>query len=222
MKSFERWTIDEVEEYFGIHQTFQHPTLETWLSASSDITDADGRTLEELRKKAYQNIEFWNEEDLKMKFIAFLLALVPFDEERYKGFLERTIKGTFKGEVISGIVDYVVATGKAEPQVPFFFLQEYKPQRRPGRDPLAQVLSAMIAARERNAPQRTMYGSYVIGRQWFFLVLEENTYTISRAFDITQDDIVRVIQILRGTKRIIEQWLHASALGTISGSTALK
>ena len=210
MKSFERWTIDEVEEYFSIHQTYQDSTLQTWLSSSSEITDKDQHALEELRQKAYQNIEFWNEEDLKMKFIAFLLALVPFDEEQYKGFLERTIKTTIKGEVVSGIVDYIVATGKAEPQVPFFFLQEYKPQRRPGRDALAQVLSAMLAARERNTPQRTMYGSYVVGRQWFFIVLKENTYTISRAHDITQDDIFHVVQILRGMKRIIEEWLNAA------------
>lgn len=211
MKSFERWTIDEVENYFNIHQTYQNSTLEAWLHSTQALTDAEHRTLEALRQKASENIEFWNEEDLKMKFIAFLLALVPFDEVRYKGFLERTIKATVKGEVISGIVDYIVATGKAEPQVPFFFLQEYKPHRRPGRDALAQVLSAMIAARERNAPQKTMYGSYVIGRQWFFLVLEENTYTISQAFDITQEDIVRVVQILRGMKCIIEQWLNASS-----------
>jgi hypothetical protein len=211
MKSFERWTIDEVETYFTIHQTYQNATLEAWLSSTQALTDTEHHTLEALRQKASENIEFWNEEDLKMKFIAFLLALVPFDEGRYKGFLERTIKATVKGEVISGVVDYIVATGKAEPQVPFFFLQEYKPHRRPGRDALAQVLSAMIAARERNAPQKTMYGSYVIGRQWFFLVLEENTYTISQAFDITQEDIVRVVQILRGMKRIIEQWLDASS-----------
>ena len=44
-----------------------------------------------------------------------------------------------------------------------------------------------------------------------FLVLEENTYTISQAFDITQEDIVRVVQILRGMKRIIEQWLNTSS-----------
>ncbi len=211
MKSFERWTIDEVENYFNIHQTYQNSTLEAWLHSTQVLTDAEHRTLEALRQKASENIDFWNEEDLKMKFTAFLLALVPFDEGRYKGFLERTIKATVKGEVISGIVDYIVATGKAEPQVPFFFLQEYKPHRRPGRDALAQVLSAMIAARERNTPQKTMYGSYVIGRQWFFLVLEENTYTISQAFDITQEDIVRVVQILRGMKRIIEQWLNTSS-----------
>lgn len=211
MKSFERWTIDEVENYFTIHQTYQNSTLDAWLHSTQPLTDAEHHTLEALRQKASENIEFWNEEDLKMKFIAFLLALVPFDEGRYKGFLERTIKATVKGEVISGIVDYIVATGKAEPQVPFFFLQEYKPHRRPGRDALAQVLSAMVAARERTAPQKTMYGSYVIGRQWFFLVLEENTYTISQAFDITQEDIVRVVQILRGMKQIIEQWLNASS-----------
>ncbi len=208
MKSFERWTIDEVEKFFSLQQTFTHPALSAWIEADVALTEQEQQALESLRQRALENIEFWNEEDLKMKFIAFLLALVPFDERRYKGFLERTIKATVRGETLSGIVDYVVATGKAEPQVPFFFLQEYKPQRRPGRDPLAQVLSAMIAAREQNPDRRRMYGGYVIGRQWFFLVLDEQTYTISKAFDATDEDIFRILVILKQMKQYIEAWLN--------------
>jgi hypothetical protein len=209
MKSFERWTIDEVEKFFGIHQTFKNATLDAWLQSTIALTEAERNTLDSLRQTALENIEFWNEEDLKMKFIAFLLALVPFDERHYKGFLERTIKATVKGEVLSGIVDYIVATGKAEPQVPFFFLQEYKPHRRPSRDPLAQVLSAMIAARERNKTREQMYGSYVLGRQWTFIILDNSTYTLSKAFDATDDDIYRILILLKQMKRYIEEWLDA-------------
>ncbi len=211
MKSFERWTIDEVEKFFGIHQTYKNATLEAWLSSTVELTEIERNTLERLRQTALENIEFWNEEDLKMKFIAFLLALVPFDEQRFKGFLERTIKATIKGDVLSGIVDYVVATGKAEPQVPFFFLQEYKPHRRPSRDPLAQVLSAMIAARVRNENRTTMYGGYVLGRQWTFIILEDNTYTLSKSFDATDEDIFRILILLKQIKKYIEEWLDAAS-----------
>jgi len=211
MKSFERWTIDEVEEHFSLHQTFESNALESWLASDEALTAEELTMLEKLRKTALFNIDFWNEEDLKIKFIAFILGIVEFDETRFKGFLERTIKAKIHGEILGGVVDYVVATGKAEPRVPFFFLQEYKPHRRPGRDPLAQVLAAMVAARALNTPHKIMYGSYVIGRQWFFVVLENNSYTVSPAFDITQEDILRVTQVLRGMKRIIVQWLDEAS-----------
>jgi hypothetical protein len=210
MKSFERWTIDEVEEHFGLQQTFTSTKLDAWLASNYPIPAEEHIVLEKLRNTAFLNIEYWNEEDLKIKFLAFILDIVQFDETRYKGFLERTIKVPYNGEIFGGIVDYVVATGKAEPRVPFFFIQEYKPQRRSGRDPLAQVLSAMVAARELNKPHKTMYGSYVIGRQWFFVVLDERTYTISAAYDITQEDILHVVMILRGMKQIIDDWLDAA------------
>jgi hypothetical protein len=211
MKSFERWTIDEVEQYFHLTQTYKNPLLEAWLSASVELSEQERATLESLRQNASENIEFWNEEDLKMKFIAFVLALVPFDQRRYKGFLERAIKANINGEVVRGIVDYIVATGKAEPQRPFFFLQEYKPQRRSGRDPLAQVLTAMIVAREQDGEQRPMYGGYVIGRQWFFVILDEHTYTLSKAFDATDDDIFKIAIILKQMRNRIEEWLNEVA-----------
>lgn len=111
----------------------------------------------------------------------------------------------------------MVATGKANPKQPFFFLQEFKPQKGAKCDPLAQVLTAMLVARELNSAQRPkqepLYGSYIIGRDWFFVMLLEQQYVVSRSFDSTQEDIYRIIAILRRMKHYIEEWLNdASSL----------
>ena len=215
MKSFERWTIDEVEEFFQIQQIFDHERLDAWLSAHEDFSSDERKRLNELRRYAFENIEYWNEEDLKVKFLGAVLAFAAFDTPRYKGFLERSISATFNNETLTGIVDFMVATGKANPKQPFFFLQEFKPQKGAKRDPLAQVLTAMLVARELNSFQRPiqepLHGSYIIGRDWFFVMLIGNQYVVSRTFDATQDDIFQIIAILRSLKQFIEEWLNASS-----------
>jgi hypothetical protein len=215
MKSFERWTIDEVEEYFHLHQIFEHDRLEEWLSADEQFPSDERKRLDDLRQYAFENIEYWNEEDLKVKFLGAILAFAAFDTPRYKGFLERSIAATFNNETLTGIVDFMVATGKANPKQPFFFLQEFKPHRGAKRDPLAQVLTAMLVARELNSPQRPPHeplcGSYIIGRDWFFVMLLDKKYVVSRAFDSTQEDIFQIVAILRRMKQSIEQWLNASS-----------
>jgi hypothetical protein len=215
MKSFERWTIDEVEEYFHLHQIFEHDRLEEWLSATEQFPPDEQKRLNDLRQYAFENIDYWNEEDLKVKFLGAIIAFAAFDTPRYKGFLERSISASFNDETLTGIVDFMVATGKSSPKQPFFFLQEFKPQKGAKRDPLAQVLTAMLVARELNTPQRPhhepMYGSYIIGRDWFFVMLLDKNYVVSRTFDSTQEDIFRIVAILRRMKQTIEQWLNASS-----------
>ena len=52
-----------------------------------------------------------------------------------------------------------------------------------------------------------VYGSYVIGRWWFFVVLNGSEYTISRAFDCTLPDGVAAI-----FRALLEVKVYISAL----------
>jgi hypothetical protein len=61
----------------------------------------------------------------------------------------------------------------------------------------------MLAARALNKSAYPIYGCYVVGRNWFFVVLEEAIYAESLAFDATQDDIFQIFTILRNAKNII-------------------
>ena len=54
------------------------------------------------------------------------------------------------------------------------------------------MLAARIANEERGLTQ-PIYGTYVIGRFWFFVLLNGAEYTISRAYDCTLVDGIQVI-----------------------------
>lgn len=52
-----------------------------------------------------------------------------------------------------------------------------------------------------------MYGCYVLGRLWFFVVLDGSDFAQSRAFDSTEeDDIFAILAHLKTVKANIEAW----------------
>ena len=207
-KTFEKWDTDEIELTFGLKRELSHPTLKAWTDAAlsaKDIDEVSHRSLESLRIKLLLYVNGWNEDEIKFRFIAPLINIVDFDieEKNIHSFTQRTITAVVNDIKLTGRVDFVLATGKTKPIRPYFFLHEYKKERGSDNDPRAQLLAEMIAARELNKAEYPMYGCYVIGRNWFFLVLEGSVYAESDAFVATQDDIFHIFSILREAKAII-------------------
>lgn len=131
--------------------------------------------------------------------------MIRFDSEEYSAFLDRKLPAEINGERITGIVDFMVATGKVEPQEPFFFLHEYKKERGSENEPLGQLLIAMYAAQNLNSKKHPMYGCYVVGRNCFFVVLEGLEYAVSDAFVSTQDDVFQIVSILKQAQAYIDE-----------------
>ena len=66
----------------------------------------------------------------------------------------------------------------------------------------------MIAAQKANEAKNLnypLYGVYVIGRLWFFVILDKKRYIKSRAYDATQDDIFKIFCMLRKAKEYINK-----------------
>ncbi len=203
MKTFGKWTTEEVEEYFHLVMVKNHPFLVDWLNAPQKRSSSDEQTLTTLRERLLENVYDWNEEELKIKFIAFLLQLVNYDEVEYHSFLEREISVNIDNKRLSGTIDFMVAKGRRSPKRPFFCLHEYKRERYHSNDPLGQLLIAMVAVQRLNNNQKSLYGAYIIGRQWFFVILDQKDYSISRAYDATEADIFEIFSILKNLKQII-------------------
>jgi hypothetical protein len=205
-KSFDKWDTDEIESVFGLRRAMELPLLQAWTSSQSGGPDATTTaSLEALRLKLLLYVNGWNEEEIKFRFIAPLINLVDFDidEHNIHAFSQRTITAVVNDVKLTGRVDFMLATGKTKPIRPFFFLHEYKKERGSRNDPRAQLLAEMLAARELNSAQYPMYGCYVVGRNWFFLVLEGSMYAESDVFVATQEDIYQIFAILREAKAII-------------------
>ena len=159
--------------------------------------------LEEIQDKGDQ----WNEEELKMKFIAFLFFISEIEEKgKVQAFYERPLSAIIEGYKLSVKIDCMLATplGKNTPREPYFFLQEFKKGKGDKFDPEAQMLAAMILAEHYNQYNHPVYGAFIVGKNWVFTVLQDKKYCRSRQYDASQKaDLIQIIFILRKLKEMI-------------------
>lgn len=206
-KPFVQWQHQEIEFTFGVKRVQNHPTLNAWLTSLPPLSELEKTTADKLHYRLEIYVDQWNEEDLKMYFISQLINLVEFHQETYRAFFDCTLKTELQGKAIAGRVDCVLGRGLQFPLKPLFFLQEYKPQKNPSGDPLGQLLAAMLSAQQLNKEAESpLYGCYIIGRLWFFVVLQEKEYTISHAFDVANvHQLKELIGILRKVRVMYEE-----------------
>jgi hypothetical protein len=209
--SFERWTIDAVRRGLNVTENFKHPALERLLQAKPTLSPQDTDEIRIHQENLLRHITRWNEQELQVFFIAHILAMVNFEDEaaEYRPFMQRSLTATIDDITLTGRVDFMVATGYGEPYQPYFFLHEYKKERGVDNDPLAQLLASMAAAQHLNDSPKLIYGCYVLGRNWFFVVLDEKQYAVSVAFDATSEDLAQIVTILREVAEIIRATVQA-------------
>ena len=205
MKSFSQWTVEELEQEFGLQDDRNYHLLQEWITISPSLSDSEINRLRQLSQKLLTHVHDWNEEELKIYFIALLLDFIDFYQPNYRPFLERELSVEYgEGKKLWGNIDFLVASGKQSPKEPYFFIHEYKKQADTSNDPLGQLLAEMVAAQTANINAHPIYGAYIIGRHWYFVLLDEQIYAESLAYDATKNDIIEIVAILRHTKTLID------------------
>jgi hypothetical protein len=209
MKTFENWEIQDLRNTFHIYSVENLPTLSTWIETKQTITETENAWLEDLRKDLVLLNEDWNEDELKMHFIAPLLHLVHYGrKDTYNAFYQRGISAKIGEVEMSGIVDMIVAKGWEKPMNPYFFLHEYKQEQGGKGDAKAQLLSAMLVAQEINGNEKPMFGLYLVGSSWRFVVLMGKEYALKRYDATEQDDLQQIFRMLKWIKQYIHDDLH--------------
>jgi hypothetical protein len=209
-KAFKVWTSDEVEKEFNIERVYQLDLMDEWLKKDR-TTPVEWlpfftRIKDELAKK----VEYLNEEELKVHYLVPILDLINFDDfGRYRTFLGRQLSAEKNGFSLNGEVDFMVATGKLSPEKPFFFLHEYKQELKRDNDPKGQLLIAMLVAQTLNKDEKPIYGCYIVGRLVFLVIYTGDKYCVSKAFDMTGDDIYDLVVVLQKSKEMIIKEIDA-------------
>jgi hypothetical protein len=208
-KSFETWEYEEVENRFGLKRIKKHPLLEEWISTPQKIKETQELFLKLIQERLIDNADAWNEDELKMFFIAPLLSQIPLEFADFKPFTQRTLTAKFPEMdlEITGKVEFLMAKGKQRPKQPYFFLHEYKQERKRENDPLGQLLIAMVAAQHNNEIKMPLYGCYVIGRDWYFVILHQKEYSVSLSFDGTKPELYQIHAILSAMPELITPYL---------------
>jgi hypothetical protein len=215
MKPFEKWLTQEVEMTFDVKEVEAHPILQKWLEADDKIADDEWKLIDKYRQKLSKKSEYWNEDELKFQFIAPYLSVFNFEKEDvYTAFSQRFLATKINDSdgnesILRGRVEWFVAKGKQIPIHPVFFIHEYKPTlRTTPSDPKGQLLIAMYVSQILNKDDMPLYGAYVIGKDWYFLILKGKQYSVSRAYDVTQkEQIEQATKILKRMKVYIEDIL---------------
>jgi hypothetical protein len=205
MKSFDTWTYEEVEDTFGLTPLRSCPLFEEWLAAEGYAPNStELATLDELKELLFEEAKNWNEDELKLFFIGPILSLIHFKTPYFKPYTQRTL--TLKSDTVSaaGKVDFMLAKGKVLPKIPFFCVHEYKQENRRDNDPLGQLLIGMVAAQSRNEINIPIFGTYISGRNWFFVLLEGKNYYLSNAYNGADNDIYVIFNILKKCKNMVE------------------
>ncbi|MFN0203884.1 MAG: hypothetical protein ACKVTZ_20350 [Bacteroidia bacterium] len=205
MKSFGNWDTQDLRLTFGLDDTDTSLLLTEWADYQADISEFEKKEINELRKDLAALHEAWNEDELKMNFIAPLLRLVHYGaEKRYKAFFQRSLSCKIADIEMSGIVDMVIASGWEKPSTPYFFLHEYKQEQAGKGDARGQLLAAMLTAQALNQNEKAIFGVYLVGANWRFVVLENKTYSIKR-FDATkEEELLCIFSMLQWIKKYIE------------------
>ncbi len=179
--NFREWTLDKIDDAFGTIQIVSNPTLDEWLSYEYSLSDYEQHFLTDLQEALLIGVDDWNEVELENKFISPLIVLAKFDTRQMSYFMERELSATLGDYEISGKVDGMIATGFRSPKKPYFCMNEYKRESDPTGDPRGQALIAMLAAQNLNDSGDIVFGCYITGKSWRFMVLENKTYAISKS-----------------------------------------
>ena len=194
---------------FGLERLYQNtPLMEDWLSATGNLTDFDKTLLNESQAKLIKNADAWNEEELKMSFISFIIFLARYDDP-IRTYYDRELSAKIGESTLLCKADMLLSSGIGELiKTPYFFLHEYKREKKYSGDPIGQMLGGMLIGQAKNNRDKLMYGCYVQGRFWFFSILDGKKYVISQSFDSSDPvDAQQIVMILRQMKEIIRTTL---------------
>jgi hypothetical protein len=138
---------------------YQTPLLSEWLSVYFPTLDTVEQAIFDRKLRETQNnIIGWSEEDLKMKFIAYIIELgYLVSGKSIVTYFDKIISATVEGRRLTVKSDFMVAKGLLDVfQTPYFHFQEYKPNKNPTWDSMAQLIEALLIAQAKKTVCRFM------------------------------------------------------------------
>lgn len=202
-KAFRDCTLRFLEKTFRLEEVKTLPSLDQWLSLPAELSAFERQQLIYLREILDFNVHDWNEHELDSRFIGPIFTIVNFSSKKFNHFAQRDLEGIVEEYRLFGKPDGIIASGRREPEKPFFAFQEYKRLLDPDGDPAAQALAAMLVGQYLGEQPRPLYGCYVVGYDWRFMTLEDKQYAISHDYSALTDDIFTIFRILKALKGMI-------------------
>lgn len=187
------------------------PLMQEWFEADlPTLTATEQENFDVCFQNAIKNINSWSEEDLKMRFISPVLMLGKVLEQgNFASCFDKKMAGEVENHYLSVKADFVIGSGLMDYMIrPYFHFQEYKPQKNPTGDPMAQILEAFLIAQTENIKDNKhipLYGCEIIGKNWTFVIMEGKEYCVADTLVCTnKNDLMKIIAMLRKFRELLE------------------
>ena len=189
---------------FGLRRVDKIQELADWLTDLPALTKQEKEIATFYQKVLLANIDNWNEQELSLGFIGPIIHLINFKVPyQLNFFAQRPISGIIDNYELYGKPDGILASGNFEPETPYFSFHEYKKDVNSSGDPAGQNLAAMLVGQSFSENNEVMYGCYIVGRLWYFMVLKGREYAISKSFLATDKELLEIIQVLKKLRNVI-------------------
>ncbi len=200
--SFSKISYRQLEEIVDINEKFDIQRFNSWFNNNIMIDTNINEFLLKLIGENRSLMYDYDEEDLKLYFLAPLFNKINFKsfEQEFRAFYNEKIVYKTDNFILNGEADFLFAKGLKKSKIPYFFIQEFKKGKQ-NSDPQPQLLAEMIAGLEISKVKR-FRGAYIIGAIWNFVILEKldnnkYRYFISQNFDSTKiDDLTEIYKNL--------------------------
>ena len=194
-------------KWFDLEHEIDLPELTDWQQTDITLVSSEIEVLTQLKEEAFLFVDGWNEMELQTSLIGPVLNLATLYSRKFRLFSQREISAEVGDIQLKGKVDGLLATGYSYPEIPFFCMNEYKKSLESPGEPMGQNLAAMLVAQVLNGNDKPVYGMYVLGRNWHFMILKGKKYAISKSFDTTSEDIFEIAKVLKKLKTIVQTYI---------------
>jgi hypothetical protein len=189
--NFSNIKFKDLKSVFELKLEFNNDIFNNWFENSIVLDNEVIDFLVSLLNKEGKYLKYYNEENLKIKFLTPILNSVDFniEEANIKDFYEEKFSYETEKFILNGVIDFTVSKGEINSEKPYFFIQEFK-KGKVISDPEPQLLAELISAVELN-DWNTIRGAYIVGAIWNFVILErlekhKYQYYVSQNFDSTK------------------------------------
>lgn len=188
--NFSSINYTELRDAVGLEEQVDDSLFDAWIDDGDVPTKEDESVFKFIAERYRAPVDSFTEEEVKTQIIVPLVHRVDFWRGDFKDWYERPLKAVVNGLELSGKVDYVVAKGDKEPELPWFFIQEFKPEFT-DKNPETQLLAELIAATEINGSEE-IKGAFVVGSILRLMILKRgktnSVYFVSRPLDLVDKE----------------------------------
>jgi hypothetical protein len=213
--ALKNWKEVELLEMFDLNRinSYQTRLMKDWLDVQlPELNSAEQYLFDAIYELALDNIEFWDKQNLKMKFIWAILYLGYMRDDSSKklvSFFDKTISATVDKILLHIQSDYMFSKGILNiEKIPYYHFQVYKSRLNPMGEPMAELLEAFLIAQVKNQNGKPLYGVEIVGKHWTFVTMKGKEYCISNTYEATKkNDLLSIIAILRKFRTILYERL---------------